>query len=141
MCFRAEASPRHALCCVSLLRHVQTTTREEADLRFCQLTREYQALQRAYALLQEQVGGTLDAEREARVSAQNAGSPRPAFDAWRGLCELMGDTVGKPVGHRVTAGAARRNDAVVQHTSRVPSVGRNAFRPQGSARTLLSLPG
>lgn len=46
----------------------QTTSREEAELRFCQLTREYQALQRAYALLQEQVGGTLDAEREARVS-------------------------------------------------------------------------
>lgn len=41
--------------------------KEEAELRFCQLTREYQALQRAYALLQEQVGGTLDAEREARV--------------------------------------------------------------------------
>lgn len=50
---------------------VQTTTREEADLRFCQLTREYQALQRAYALLQEQVGGTLDAEREARVSVSH----------------------------------------------------------------------
>uniref|UniRef100_A0A8C5ZQ23 Janus kinase and microtubule interacting protein 1 n=1 Tax=Marmota marmota marmota TaxID=9994 RepID=A0A8C5ZQ23_MARMA len=47
-----------------------TTTREEADLRFCQLTREYQALQRAYALLQEQVGGTLDAEREARTREQ-----------------------------------------------------------------------
>ncbi|XP_004715139.1 janus kinase and microtubule-interacting protein 1 [Echinops telfairi] len=46
----------------------ETTTREESDLRFCQLTREYQALQRAYALLQEQVGGTLDAEREARDS-------------------------------------------------------------------------
>uniref|UniRef100_A0A8B9F3A6 Janus kinase and microtubule interacting protein 1 n=1 Tax=Amazona collaria TaxID=241587 RepID=A0A8B9F3A6_9PSIT len=44
-----------------------TTPKEEAELRFCQLTREYQALQRAYALLQEQVGGTLDAEREARV--------------------------------------------------------------------------
>ncbi|XP_038600919.1 janus kinase and microtubule-interacting protein 1 isoform X1 [Tachyglossus aculeatus] len=44
--------------------------REEADLRFCQLTREYQALQRAYALLQEQVGGTLDAEREARTREQ-----------------------------------------------------------------------
>uniref|UniRef100_A0A6J0V5T8 Janus kinase and microtubule-interacting protein 1 isoform X1 n=2 Tax=Pogona vitticeps TaxID=103695 RepID=A0A6J0V5T8_9SAUR len=43
------------------------TPKEEADLRFCQLTREYQALQRAYALLQEQVGGTLDAEREART--------------------------------------------------------------------------
>ncbi|XP_075401165.1 janus kinase and microtubule-interacting protein 1 isoform X2 [Tenrec ecaudatus] len=48
----------------------ETTTREESDLRFCQLTREYQALQRAYALLQEQVGGTLDAEREARTREQ-----------------------------------------------------------------------
>nr|XP_058157211.1 janus kinase and microtubule-interacting protein 1 isoform X2 [Dasypus novemcinctus] len=46
------------------------TTREEADLRFCQLTREYQALQRAYALLQKQAGGTLDAEREARTREQ-----------------------------------------------------------------------
>lgn len=46
---------------------IKTTPKEEAELRFCQLTREYQALQRAYALLQEQVGGTLDAEREARV--------------------------------------------------------------------------
>lgn len=45
----------------------KSTPKEEAELRFCQLTREYQALQRAYALLQEQVGGTLDAEREARV--------------------------------------------------------------------------
>ncbi|XP_064916552.1 janus kinase and microtubule-interacting protein 1 isoform X3 [Columba livia] len=44
--------------------------KEEAELRFCQLTREYQALQRAYALLQEQVGGTLDAEREARTREQ-----------------------------------------------------------------------
>ncbi|XP_012928544.1 janus kinase and microtubule-interacting protein 1 isoform X1 [Heterocephalus glaber] len=48
----------------------ESTAREEADLRFCQLTREYQALQRAYALLQEQVGGTLDAEREARTREQ-----------------------------------------------------------------------
>ncbi|XP_077157648.1 janus kinase and microtubule-interacting protein 1 isoform X3 [Paroedura picta] len=46
------------------------TPKEEADLRFCQLTREYQALQRAYALLQKQVGGTLDAEREARTREQ-----------------------------------------------------------------------
>ncbi|XP_068133205.1 janus kinase and microtubule-interacting protein 1 isoform X5 [Hyperolius riggenbachi] len=46
------------------------TPKEEADLRFRQLTREYQALQRAYALLQEQVGGTLDAEREARTREQ-----------------------------------------------------------------------
>ncbi|XP_058888906.1 janus kinase and microtubule-interacting protein 1-like isoform X2 [Acipenser ruthenus] len=44
--------------------------REESELRFRQLTREYQALQRAYALLQEQVGGTLDAEREARTREQ-----------------------------------------------------------------------
>lgn len=63
----ATPSPVFTVC---LLPDLQTTTREEADLRFCQLTREYQALQRAYALLQEQVGGTLDAEREARVSAQ-----------------------------------------------------------------------
>ncbi|XP_007955698.1 janus kinase and microtubule-interacting protein 1 [Orycteropus afer afer] len=48
----------------------ETTSREESDLRFCQLTREYQALQRAYALLQGQVGGTLDAEREARTREQ-----------------------------------------------------------------------
>ncbi|XP_033016173.1 janus kinase and microtubule-interacting protein 1 isoform X2 [Lacerta agilis] len=47
-----------------------STPKEEADLRFCQLTREYQALQRAYALLQEQVGGTQDAEREARTREQ-----------------------------------------------------------------------
>ncbi|KAM4708679.1 janus kinase and microtubule-interacting protein 1 [Discoglossus pictus] len=47
-----------------------TTPKEESDLRFRQLTREYQALQRAYALLQEQVGGTLDAEREARTREQ-----------------------------------------------------------------------
>lgn len=45
----------------------QTVSREESELRFRQLTREYQALQRAYALLQEQTGGSLDAEREARV--------------------------------------------------------------------------
>ncbi|XP_039607394.1 janus kinase and microtubule-interacting protein 1 isoform X2 [Polypterus senegalus] len=45
-------------------------SREESELRFRQLTREYQALQRAYALLQEQVGGTLDAERESRTREQ-----------------------------------------------------------------------
>ena len=49
--------------CASL----QGTAKEETELRFRQLTREYQALQRAYALLQEQVGGTLDAEREVKV--------------------------------------------------------------------------
>ncbi|XP_014346169.2 janus kinase and microtubule-interacting protein 1 [Latimeria chalumnae] len=47
-----------------------SVTREESELRFRQLTREYQALQRAYALLQEQVGGTLDAERETRTREQ-----------------------------------------------------------------------
>uniref|UniRef100_A0AAX7VUA1 Janus kinase and microtubule-interacting protein C-terminal domain-containing protein n=1 Tax=Astatotilapia calliptera TaxID=8154 RepID=A0AAX7VUA1_ASTCA len=45
----------------------ESISREESELRFRQLTREYQALQRAYALLQEQTGGSLDAEREARV--------------------------------------------------------------------------
>ncbi|XP_044276662.1 janus kinase and microtubule-interacting protein 3 isoform X5 [Varanus komodoensis] len=44
--------------------------KEEAELRFRQLTMEYQALQRAYALLQEQVGGTLDAEREVKTREQ-----------------------------------------------------------------------
>ncbi|XP_069850243.1 janus kinase and microtubule-interacting protein 1 isoform X4 [Dipodomys merriami] len=65
---RTPATPEEDLDDVS--KPWQTTTREEADLRFCQLTREYQALQRAYALLQEQVGGTLDAEREARTREQ-----------------------------------------------------------------------
>uniref|UniRef100_A0A671XK96 Janus kinase and microtubule interacting protein 2 n=1 Tax=Sparus aurata TaxID=8175 RepID=A0A671XK96_SPAAU len=45
-------------------------TNEESELRFRQLTREYQALQRAYALLQEQKGGILDAEMEARAQEQ-----------------------------------------------------------------------
>lgn len=49
-------------------------TREESELRFRQLTREYQALQRAYALLQEQTGGSLDAEREARVCSMTFNS-------------------------------------------------------------------
>ncbi|XP_053778982.1 janus kinase and microtubule-interacting protein 3 isoform X2 [Desmodus rotundus] len=46
------------------------TAKEETELRFRQLTMEYQALQRAYALLQEQVGGTLDAEREVKTREQ-----------------------------------------------------------------------
>uniref|UniRef100_A0A8C6WTI2 Janus kinase and microtubule interacting protein 2 n=1 Tax=Neogobius melanostomus TaxID=47308 RepID=A0A8C6WTI2_9GOBI len=45
-------------------------TNEESELRFRQLTREYQALQRAYALLQEQKGGMLDAEQEAKAQEQ-----------------------------------------------------------------------
>ncbi|XP_043109750.1 janus kinase and microtubule-interacting protein 3 isoform X12 [Puntigrus tetrazona] len=44
--------------------------KEETDLRFRQLTMEYQALQRAYALLQEQVGGTFDAEKEVKTREQ-----------------------------------------------------------------------
>ncbi|XP_078506781.1 janus kinase and microtubule-interacting protein 2 [Lissotriton helveticus] len=43
---------------------------EESELRFRQFTKEYQALQRAYALLQEQSGGILDAEREAKAQEQ-----------------------------------------------------------------------
>ncbi|KAK7138507.1 hypothetical protein R3I94_013969 [Phoxinus phoxinus] len=43
--------------------------REEAELRFRQLTREYQALQRAYALLQE-TAGPLDPERHCRTREQ-----------------------------------------------------------------------
>ncbi|XP_077588643.1 janus kinase and microtubule-interacting protein 1 isoform X2 [Stigmatopora nigra] len=48
----------------------ECVSREESELRFRQLTREYQALQRAYALLQEQTGGSLDAEKEARTREQ-----------------------------------------------------------------------
>uniref|UniRef100_A0A8C6TJI3 Janus kinase and microtubule interacting protein 1 n=1 Tax=Neogobius melanostomus TaxID=47308 RepID=A0A8C6TJI3_9GOBI len=48
----------------------ENISREESELRFRQLTREYQALQRAYALLQEQTGGTQDAEREAKAREQ-----------------------------------------------------------------------
>ncbi|KPP66456.1 janus kinase and microtubule-interacting protein 3-like, partial [Scleropages formosus] len=54
-------------------RHVVETyfgfDEESVDSETSSLT-EYQALQRAYALLQEQVGGTLDAEREARTREQ-----------------------------------------------------------------------
>ncbi|XP_029466581.1 janus kinase and microtubule-interacting protein 3 [Rhinatrema bivittatum] len=48
----------------------ESMVKEETELRFRQLTMEYQALQRAYALLQEQVGGTLDAEREVKTREQ-----------------------------------------------------------------------
>ncbi|KAM9618616.1 janus kinase and microtubule-interacting protein 3 isoform 2-T2 [Trichechus inunguis] len=48
----------------------EVVAKEETELRFRQLTMEYQALQRAYALLQEQVGGTLDAEREVKTREQ-----------------------------------------------------------------------
>ncbi|KAL4659730.1 janus kinase and microtubule-interacting protein 2-like [Arapaima gigas] len=46
---------------------LQGLAAEESELRFRQLTREYQALQRAYALLQEQKGGILDAEIESKA--------------------------------------------------------------------------
>ncbi|XP_051956610.1 janus kinase and microtubule-interacting protein 2-like isoform X2 [Xyrauchen texanus] len=49
---------------------VEGLAAEESELRFKQLTREYQALQRAYALLQEQKGGLLDAEMEAKAQEQ-----------------------------------------------------------------------
>ncbi|XP_028907861.1 janus kinase and microtubule-interacting protein 2 isoform X3 [Ornithorhynchus anatinus] len=49
---------------------------EESELRFRQLTKEYQALQRAYALLQEQTGGIIDAEREAKIEKLEADSSR-----------------------------------------------------------------
>uniref|UniRef100_A0A667XLU1 Janus kinase and microtubule interacting protein 2 n=1 Tax=Myripristis murdjan TaxID=586833 RepID=A0A667XLU1_9TELE len=48
----------------------ESLANEESELRFRQLTREYQALQRAYALLQEQKGGILDAEMEAKAQEQ-----------------------------------------------------------------------
>ncbi|XP_041444644.1 janus kinase and microtubule-interacting protein 2 isoform X2 [Xenopus laevis] len=43
---------------------------EESELRFRQLTKEYQALQRAYALLQEHTGSFTDVEREAKAQEQ-----------------------------------------------------------------------
>nr|XP_049583066.1 uncharacterized protein LOC125973209 isoform X3 [Syngnathus scovelli] len=42
------------------------TEPEEAELRYRQLTQEYQALQRAYALLAETSGGDYDAEKEIK---------------------------------------------------------------------------
>ncbi|XP_013882392.1 janus kinase and microtubule-interacting protein 3 isoform X2 [Austrofundulus limnaeus] len=44
--------------------------REEAEFRYCQLTQEYQALQRAYALLAETCGGNYDAEKEIKTREQ-----------------------------------------------------------------------
>ncbi|XP_061667271.1 janus kinase and microtubule-interacting protein 3-like isoform X2 [Syngnathoides biaculeatus] len=43
---------------------------EEAELRYRQLTQEYQALQRAYALLTETSGGNYDAEKEIKTREQ-----------------------------------------------------------------------
>nr|XP_049612467.1 janus kinase and microtubule-interacting protein 3-like isoform X3 [Syngnathus scovelli]XP_049612468.1 janus kinase and microtubule-interacting protein 3-like isoform X4 [Syngnathus scovelli] len=43
-----------------------TEPEEEAELRYRQLTQEYQALQRAYALLAQTSGGDYDAEKEIK---------------------------------------------------------------------------
>ncbi|XP_060951038.1 janus kinase and microtubule-interacting protein 3 isoform X9 [Limanda limanda] len=48
----------------------ETSVREEAELRYRQLTQEYQALQRAYALLTETSGGNYDAENEIKTREQ-----------------------------------------------------------------------
>ncbi|XP_056627389.1 janus kinase and microtubule-interacting protein 3 isoform X3 [Triplophysa dalaica] len=52
------------------LEEVCGVLKEDTEHRFHQLTMEYQALQRAYALLQEQVGGTFDAEKEVKTREQ-----------------------------------------------------------------------
>uniref|UniRef100_A0A7N6C0X7 Janus kinase and microtubule-interacting protein C-terminal domain-containing protein n=1 Tax=Anabas testudineus TaxID=64144 RepID=A0A7N6C0X7_ANATE len=46
----------------------EVCVREETELRYRQLTQEYQALQRAYALLSETSGGNYDAEKEIKVT-------------------------------------------------------------------------
>ncbi|XP_071319349.1 janus kinase and microtubule-interacting protein 3 isoform X3 [Trachinotus anak] len=48
----------------------EVCVREEAELRYRQLTQEYQALQRAYALLTETSGGNYDAEKEIKTREQ-----------------------------------------------------------------------
>uniref|UniRef100_A0A674NWN1 Janus kinase and microtubule interacting protein 3 n=1 Tax=Takifugu rubripes TaxID=31033 RepID=A0A674NWN1_TAKRU len=48
----------------------EVCVREEVDLRYRQLTQEYQALQRAYALLTEASGGHYDAEKEIKTREQ-----------------------------------------------------------------------
>lgn len=54
---------------------------EEAELRYRQLTQEYQALQRAYALLAETSGGNYDAEKEIKVTP--VGAQRAALAAMK----------------------------------------------------------
>ncbi|KAM6964155.1 janus kinase and microtubule-interacting protein 3 isoform 4-T4 [Tautogolabrus adspersus] len=48
----------------------EVCVREEGELRYRQLTQEYQALQRAYALLTETSGGNYDPEKEIRTREQ-----------------------------------------------------------------------
>nr|XP_049582318.1 janus kinase and microtubule-interacting protein 2-like [Syngnathus scovelli] len=49
-----------------------TEPEEEAELRYRQLTQEYQALQRAYALLAQTSGGDYDAEKEIKVARRRS---------------------------------------------------------------------
>uniref|UniRef100_A0A672RBG2 Janus kinase and microtubule interacting protein 2 n=1 Tax=Sinocyclocheilus grahami TaxID=75366 RepID=A0A672RBG2_SINGR len=65
---------------------------EESELRFKQLTREYQALQRAYALLQEQKGGVLDAEMEAKISPGFTGYKAKVMSDAHGLLSSSQDS-------------------------------------------------
>ncbi|KAM9426323.1 janus kinase and microtubule-interacting protein 3 [Pholidichthys leucotaenia] len=48
----------------------EACVREDTELRYRQLTQEYQALQRAYALLVETSGGNYDAEKEIKTREQ-----------------------------------------------------------------------
>uniref|UniRef100_A0A8C8A3H2 Janus kinase and microtubule interacting protein 3 n=1 Tax=Oryzias sinensis TaxID=183150 RepID=A0A8C8A3H2_9TELE len=48
----------------------QSCAREDTELRYRQLTQEYQALQRAYALLTETSGGPCDPEKEIKTREQ-----------------------------------------------------------------------
>ncbi|XP_042363759.1 LOW QUALITY PROTEIN: janus kinase and microtubule-interacting protein 3 [Plectropomus leopardus] len=48
----------------------EVCVREESEFRYRQLTQEYQALQRAYALLTETSGGNYDAEKEIKTREQ-----------------------------------------------------------------------
>uniref|UniRef100_A0A8C4HDU4 Janus kinase and microtubule-interacting protein C-terminal domain-containing protein n=1 Tax=Dicentrarchus labrax TaxID=13489 RepID=A0A8C4HDU4_DICLA len=58
------------MLCVRLVCVFQACVREEAEIRYRQLTQEYQALQRAYALLAETSGGNYDAEKEIKTREQ-----------------------------------------------------------------------
>ncbi|KAG7218004.1 hypothetical protein INR49_020718 [Caranx melampygus] len=59
-----------ALETAGYVKNVIVCVREEAELRYRQLTQEYQALQRAYALLTETSGGNYDAEKEIKTREQ-----------------------------------------------------------------------
>ncbi|TRY98208.1 hypothetical protein DNTS_006239 [Danionella cerebrum] len=77
-------------------------SREESELRFRQLTREYQALQRAYALLQETTG-PLDPERHCRTREQQQteliGCQARIADLERSLAE-KGQVIKKDTGEK-----------------------------------------